>query len=149
VDEFCRKRIDGTLSKRDFFEIYAIAHAGSMTASNILSAFSATGINPWDPSKITLEKIGPSLSTSIDAASPITISSFQKEQDFRKTDIYKQYQTFQLFNPKTSYHRKSDIVEKFTSLLAFTTTCIEDLTKNHAQIALYEDNISTLKKQLL
>jgi DDE superfamily endonuclease len=47
VDDFASKRARGSLSKRDFFEIYAIAHTKSITASNITSSFVATGIYPW------------------------------------------------------------------------------------------------------
>jgi hypothetical protein len=72
-DEWERK--GHTVDKTNFLSVYAEAHTKTLTAENVKSAFRATGVIPFNPDIVTVERMAPSLTTSRRTTVPIRQSS--------------------------------------------------------------------------
>lgn len=63
------------VNKSNFLGLYAKAHMQTLTKDNIMSAFKAMGIVPFNPDVITATKMAPSLETSSQSGLPVYLSS--------------------------------------------------------------------------
>ncbi len=63
------------MKKNHFLKLYADAHQRSLTKENIISAFKATGVVPFNPDVVTEEKMAPSLETSTQHCLPVEMES--------------------------------------------------------------------------
>ncbi len=64
-----------SVKKNHFLKLYADAHQRSLTKKNIISAFKATGVVPFNPNVVTEEKMAPSLKTSTWHCLPVEMES--------------------------------------------------------------------------
>ncbi|RDB22968.1 hypothetical protein Hypma_009914 [Hypsizygus marmoreus] len=63
------------VDKTNFLSVYADAHLQTLTKENIVAAFKATGIVPFNPDVITTEMLAPSITTSTHGQLPLPMES--------------------------------------------------------------------------
>ncbi len=123
------------VNKSNFLGLYAKAHMQTLTKDNIMSAFKATGIVPFNPDVITATKMAPSLETSSQSGLPVYLSSPVQAVSAMLMD----YRT----HPPTAESSQSSLPALSTHLSSPTRSAIDSLAQSSGSFLLSSSPITS------